>query len=524
MLLDILVFILLVFSIAQLVLGIYAISRRKSSSVALPFAGLLFAFGLYAGGYAGELCATAIPSMVAWSTIEYLGISFMPPLWIILSARYVNFRWITNRLILFALFALGCVTLFGALTDPFLHLKYASVALRTDGPFPVLSFTRGPVYWFHVAYSFTAFAFSTAVFGWNFIAATRFFRKQPFFMLLGSVIPWINYAFYLRGSFFPGIDTVPFSMFIVIVCFSVAIFGFRILDVIPVARGLVFEAMSDGVIVLDMSGRIVDYNRTAATVFPELAAASLSRDLAEILRGHSAVCENVAGGIDAEFQFTVGDGEMRRYYQCKYSAIESRASVTVGRLLLFKDNTDATLLVEKLQELATIDPLTRIFNRRHFLELTAKQIAWHARGEQALSLFILDVDHFKRVNDSFGHLAGDEVIKSIAATIVAQIRAFDIAARFGGEEFICLLPQTGGGDAFMIAERVRESIRRTCVEIPCLANVSISASFGVYCVSHVRGDENIDSLIARADAALYRAKRSGRNRTVLFNPGMEVVD
>jgi diguanylate cyclase (GGDEF)-like protein len=524
MVLDILVFILLCFSLMQLFLGVYAFSRRKSSPVALSFAGFLFALSLYAGGYAGELYSTTLPSMVTWNTIQYLGISFLPALWIIVTARYVNFRWISTPLILFALLALGFVTLFGALTDPVLHLRYASVAVNRDGPFPVLVFSRGPIYWMHVAFSFIAFAFSTVVYVWNFITATRFFRRQQFFMLVGSVIPWINYAFYLQGAFIPGLDTVPFSMFIVILCFSTSIFGFRILDVVPVARGLVFEAMSDGVIVLDMSDRVVDYNRSASAVFPELDASSFSKGLKEVLRGYPAVCESIDVRDSAEFQFTLGEGGAQRFYQCRFSDIESRAKVPVGRLLLFKDNTDSTLLLEKLQELATIDPLTRIFNRRHFLEQTARQLSWLARDGQPLSIIILDIDHFKRINDTFGHLAGDEVLKSIATTIVTQLRGVDIAARFGGEEFICLLPQASAGDAFTIAERIRETIRKTFVDLDGSPHISVSASFGVYSVARVQGDENIDSLIARADAALYRAKRSGRNRTVLFNPGMEEVD
>ena len=518
---EILVSILLGMAATQLAIGGYAFTRRMHSPVALPFASLLLELALYAGGYAGELLSSSFSGMIAWSTVQYLGISFMPATWIILTARYLNFRWSTSRFFQITLIIAGGMTLFGAVTDPLLGLKYASVAINSTGSFPVLSFTRGPLYWSHVVYSFLALGFSTVAFMWNFIAAPKFFRKQQFFILFGSVIPWINYAIYLSGVNAYGVDTVPFGLFISMVCFAISIFGFKILDIAPVARGLVFESMSDGAIVLDMLDRIVDYNANAAAIFPTLTADSLSKSAMQALSEHPEVCERVRSREYAEFQCSVGAGEEMRHYLCKLSPIEPRRNVPVGRLLLFKDNTDSTLLLEKLPELATIDPLTRAYNRRYFLDLIARQLSWHARGGHPLAIVILDIDHFQRINDHYGHLAGDEVLKAIAATIGAQLRSCDVAARFGGEEFICLLTQASGSDAFAVAERIRKAIRKTCTRIKDGQNVSVSVSLGVYALPAVTGAENVDEMIGRADAALYRAKRSGRNRTVAYIPEMD---
>lgn len=518
---EILVCILLAMAATQLAIGAYAFTRRRQSPVALPFASLLLELALYAGGYAGELLSSGLSGMTAWSMVQYLGISFMPATWIILTARYLNFRWSTSVVFQGALLLVGSVTLFAAVTDPFLRLKYASVAVNATGSFPVLAFNRGPLYWWHVANSFLALGFSTVALLWNFIAAPKFFRKQQFFMLFGSVVPWINYAIYLLGVHSYGVDTVPFGLFVSIICFALSIFGFKILDIAPVARGLIFESMSDGAIVLDQSDRIVDFNANAAAIFPTLTAGSLAMRVTEALRGHRELCERVRTRDYAEFHCTVGEGEDLRHYLCKLSPIESRPKVPVGRLLLFKDNTASTVLVEKLQELATIDPLTRAYNRRYFLDLITRQLSWHARGGHSLAIVILDIDHFKRINDHYGHLMGDEVLKSIATTIAEQLRACDVSARFGGEEFICLLTQTSGPDAFAVAERIREAIRKTCTRIQNGNNVSVSVSLGVYSLPVVAGNENVDTMIGRADAALYRAKRSGRNRTVAYIPEMD---
>ncbi len=127
-------------------------------------------------------------------------------------------------------------------------------------------------------------------------------------------------------------------------------------------------------------------------------------------------------------------------------------------------------------------------------------------------MVILDLDHFKRVNDTYGHLVGDEVLHSIAATL---------SARFGGEEFICLLPETGEKEAFIVTERVRHAIREKCITIPGVADISISASFGICSVGNLTAADKLESLIARADTALYRAKETGRNRTVLYDPRLD---
>jgi len=504
--------------------GFFAFTRRKKSPVALSLSCLLASLTIYAGAYAGELLSVTLGGMLFWNRLEYVGISFLPALWIIFTARYVNSRYLVSRRVVVVLLVVSLTTLAAVWTDPILHLRYVTAWVRTDGPFPVLAFTRGPFYWSHTVYSFLSFIIGTVLLVRIMFNASHFFRRQQLFMLAGTCLPWMNYMLYLSGISVWGIDTIPFSMFLSAVCFGTSIFGFKILDVIPVARGIVFETMSDGVIVLDVSGRIVDYNRAAAAVFPELNGAALSIDVREVLSRQETLCARVTDTSEAEFLMTVGEGEFIRYYQSRISTIRSRSETPIGKILLFKDNTDSTLLLEKLRELATIDPLTRLFNRRHFLELTAKQLSRHARTERPLSLLIIDLDHFKHINDTYGHLMGDDVLRTIAGILSSELRGGDIASRFGGEEFICLLPETDSHEAFTAAERMRQSIRKTCIAIPGSQDISISASFGVYTVTAVMVGEKIETLIARADLALYRSKETGRNRTVVYTPEMEKTE
>lgn len=159
----------------------------------------------------------------------------------------------------------------------------------------------------------------------------------------------------------------------------------------------------------------------------------------------------------------------------------------------------------RLATLATIDSLTGVANRRLFRERLDLECEVAAETDSHLSLVLLDVDHFKSYNDSFGHQAGDEVLKSLADILKVSVRQGDLAARFGGEEFVILLPNTNARVALSIAERMRSQVEAT--EFP---NRPVTASFGVATVDGKSVD--VRALLEAADTAMYAAKKAGRNR------------
>lgn len=164
--------------------------------------------------------------------------------------------------------------------------------------------------------------------------------------------------------------------------------------------------------------------------------------------------------------------------------------------------------VKTIEELAVRDELTRVCNRRHLMQVLGQEQARLDRGGPAMSVGILDVDHFKRVNDRYGHAAGDEVLKAVAQAGMAASRLTDTFGRYGGEEFMLILTHTDLSGAATIAERVREAI--AALRFPAIAeDFSVSASIGL---GQGRPGEPVEGTVARADGALYRAKNAGRNR------------
>ncbi len=172
-------------------------------------------------------------------------------------------------------------------------------------------------------------------------------------------------------------------------------------------------------------------------------------------------------------------------------------------------------LFEEVHRLAITDPLTGVYNRRYFLDQAAQECQRAQRYHHPTSLIMMDLDHFKQINDSFGHTAGDQVLRFVIAACRENLRAADLLARFGGEEFIILLPETPLEQAHLIAERIRQSIVPAQV-ITSEGPVQVRVSLGV-----ASSDEQtwlVDDLIKRADQALYQAKALGRNRTQVWMP------
>ena len=173
------------------------------------------------------------------------------------------------------------------------------------------------------------------------------------------------------------------------------------------------------------------------------------------------------------------------------------------------DSSETKRLETLLREQATHDALTGLGNRHDFQRHFREELSRRDRYQRASAVLLLDLDHFKKVNDRYGHDAGDFVLKRVSQLIQDQLRAVDVPARWGGEEFCILLPETGLEEALAAAERIRAGLAREPLDYQ-EGEIPITVSIGV---TTLRPDDHrIEDVIKRADAALYRAKREGRNR------------
>jgi len=198
-------------------------------------------------------------------------------------------------------------------------------------------------------------------------------------------------------------------------------------------------------------------------------------------------------------------------HQAWYLLSAFNATVVIGTVsyFIFTYHRLATQFDETLKRLATTDPLTGLFNRRHALDTAIRESALFARGSRDLSYILADIDHFKSINDLLGHQAGDAALVAVSEALRSVTRVQDVLARWGGEEFLFILPGTPRAGATELAARIREVV----AGLEPLAGIGqITLTFGI---SGQRTGETFDNAIARADIALYEGKRAGRNRVVV---------
>ncbi len=277
---------------------------------------------------------------------------------------------------------------------------------------------------------------------------------------------------------------------------------------------LLFEASPVAVVLArSRDHAVLDANPKAAALF-ELGEAEIRRmtttdfwvnvaDRAELQR---ALAEGgVVEGFTARLR-TATRRELWGEISARSVAVDGEECVLVG----VHDVTSRIEIEEQLRKLATTDGLTGVFNRRHFFELAEAEVRRCERYGQPMALAMIDVDHFKRLNDRHGHAAGDDALRALARVSAAQIRNVDVLARYGGEEFVVLLPETSLEGAVLVVERLRARVAAEVLKTPSGPD-SMTVSIGV--VERWQG-EALDETLRRADASLYLAKAQGRDRVV----------
>jgi diguanylate cyclase (GGDEF)-like protein len=283
---------------------------------------------------------------------------------------------------------------------------------------------------------------------------------------------------------------------------------FALLTVDPAAEilfaGLVYGTLLAGIAAIAWQVRPPATYRSRGILGACFAFAAL----AFYMRGIAALA-----AADPVLAFTMPGG----FASATFIAAGAAALVSsFGFVLLHKERADAEAL-----RLATMDPLTATYNRRTFHEIAEREMARARRAGQPLSIIMVDIDHFRAINEKHGQRVGDEVLQRIADVIRSALRKEDMLVRFGGEEFLVLLPEVAGPGAVVVGGRIRTAVAAGEIVVGA-HRFALTVSGGVSARLD-EGPESIDSLIARADEALALAKRRGRNRVVALSLGRSIA-
>ncbi|MCX7207677.1 MAG: diguanylate cyclase [Proteobacteria bacterium] len=273
--------------------------------------------------------------------------------------------------------------------------------------------------------------------------------------------------------------------------------------------------------------RMPDYfityiNHQAAELFDQTQAGALSQRAFELYKSKLNFMDQVNKTQAGQDQHNIEVVLQRKNGQPFWGSLSMSISETSQSTTLMIGISDITIkkqLETDLQHRATIDSLSGLFNRAYFTEQANHEIARAKRNQQPLLVIMLDIDHFKRINDNWGHDIGDKAIQSLAELCRSTLRDIDIIGRIGGEEFAILLPETDLEKGFPVAERLRQRIEAQRIVLPNQQTLQFTASIGVSTLC--ADDQKIDQILKRADLALYQAKNEGRNQTVIYSKKTE---
>ncbi len=502
--------------------------QNRRNPVAQWFAATLAFMLWWAIGYTFELMSTTKGQMLFWANLQFVGVGAAWICWWETVRRYVGVRALPRALTAL-IWAIPLVTLLFAFWNPAGLFRGEAQVVMGASPFPVLDPQYGP--WHRYVFMPEVAVLNGATLVILLRALTRassFYRRQYMLLLIALILPLgatIQYVFGLGLWAHYNLTVAVAGLSGILL--AIGLFRWRLFNMVPFARGLVVENLADGVIVADSAGCLADLNGAAEAILGLKRKEVVGRPTATVLLHHAALAELLTDGSSeqqpvaedparTETTFAL-DGQIR-HFGLTGSPVLWHDGEVLGRAVVVHDITERVRLTEQTRKLADTDDLTRLVNRRRFLEVAAKELERCQRYGHSLSLALFDIDHFKKVNDTYGHRAGDMALVQLASACLRTFRRVDLVGRFGGEEFAVLMPETDLENALPSCERFCRFVEGLDISIgdkstePLRLTVSGGVAEFDACLDECR--DGLDSLIARADDALYQAKSAGRN-TVL---------
>lgn len=498
--------------IISTVLAIYVYNNRKKSPSLRYLSRLMIANMVYATSYLFEISAPLRAEVVLFLYLEYLGITFIPVFWILIAWSYHPGRTKSNPAFerrLRLLYVIPITMIVFIWTNSWHHLMYRSIDMELALPITLLKVDRAPGFWVVNGILILQFFFGTIRMVYNLGCAKDKHRRQYLLLTLAAIPPFASYMLVLGQRVPYNLDLSPIAFAISGLLVFWGIMNMQLFNLVPIAEHMVVNAMHDAMIVLDTKGNLIESNSQAQLLLGESDATSGGIPIRELNPEVSEIVTSMQESAEAEI--TVPSTGERRIYTFSRSPILDARNRLRGYLFLLHDITEIRSYVRELEHTASSDGLTGLLNHRHFMNLAQQEAdRLHEQGRGHFSLIMFDLDHFKAINDTYGHSAGDMVLQRIGQIVRSHARPQDICARYGGEEFVMLLVDTPLETASVIADRLCRDIRDTQF-ISGLQRLTVTASFGVSSFMVERKDP-WELALNRADSALYEAKAAGRNQ------------
>jgi diguanylate cyclase (GGDEF)-like protein/PAS domain S-box-containing protein len=478
------------------------ISRYKSREDLKITSYLIIACTVFAFGYALEIMNVTLAGKIIFGSVKYLGESSIQIVFFILIAKLAGLARLIKKDVVIVLSIIPAAGLVLFLTNNIHKLMYKNLTVQPNGLLTVASIKDyGIVYWIWLGYAILI-GIVSIIFLFTILAGGyKFFRRQALILLFNMIIVWVLEIIYLFKVAPSLIDLSP-----IVVCFasiSYWIFGnryFKIGEVVPINYESIIENISDSVMVLNNKDEVNFMNRPAQDLLmagPDF----MGKNISSFWPDYSS---NFAEGqLGVKKDIIIKTDGQEKYFEASLSSAKKRKMEIAGKLLIMKDITERKRYEEKTKYMSFHDYLTGLYNRA-FFEEELKRL--DVGRNLPLSVVMGDVNGLKMVNDAYGHERGDELLVKVAEVLKQCFRKSDIISRWGGDEFMILLPQT----ECSIAEEIAERIEKTCSKYS-IENMPISISLGIS--TKTKEDDNIEEILKSAEDKMYTNKMSDEKRT-----------
>ncbi|SDM61729.1 PAS domain S-box-containing protein [Daejeonella rubra] len=313
---------------------------RRYEVVVRWFGFMVLGIGIWALSYGFELSSTSLEQMLFWINIEYLGISFMPAFWLLFIVKFTGRdKWLNTRNFIWIII-IPMITLLMVWTNHFHHLHYKSVSVDNSGPFPLLSIETGPWYIVHTLYFYILLAWGVLLLLYKYRKSDPVFKRQNLIILLAAFIPWFANLAYLFGFRPMGhIDSTPFAFVLTVLMLSIGLVRFRLLDIIPIAREKVLEAMKEGLIVTDNLDRIIDLNREIKKILSISGENLIGKNIDSVLPNQPELFGYIGGRKDGRIKIEIQRNGYPIFLEVSITALFEDENSFNGLIILTRDIT-----------------------------------------------------------------------------------------------------------------------------------------------------------------------------------------
>ncbi len=512
--------------------ALIAWARREVTISTRPFVRLMGAIAVYAAAAASEI-AQSVDLLIFWSTLEYVASNTIIVFYLTFALYFAGFEsWLVPRHRLL-LWIVPVINIAAVMTNRWHQLVWAGFTLDADSSY-LNVIHHGPVYYWIAACFYMYIVTGTLFVTRSALRSSALHRQQAAAIVVGSLSPLLAGTLFTLGFSPKHANILPMSFLVTGFIYFANLFQFRLFDLLPVARNILIERMNDGVLVVNRENCIIDINPAARRYTRSPKVAWAGEKIERVFSEWQEIVRYCHSASDLSTH-VIARPRTPCYVEVRVTYLRDHKQRVTGKILVLRDitqkhqsqlqiqqtNTDLTLKLEQIQKLQTQlkeqairDSLTGLFNRRYFEETLPAERTKAERASTSLSIVLMDIDYFKKVNDTYGHLAGDRALQVVSDLVHQQIRASDIACRYGGEEFILAMPNMPLADAYQRAEHIRQAIRGTVIDADGVS-FQVTVSMGLGAFPNFPGE--LRELLKRVDQALYVAKTNGRDRIEIAN-------